>query len=86
MTNRADPDQLAFEKANWSGSTLFCKGRIYQDLAGQGLKITSEMGKILGLSNKSLGYWNSIYYFQIWGKNEMLNSRAEKHMINHSNR
>ena len=26
MTNSADPDQLASEKANWSGSTLFAKG------------------------------------------------------------
>ena len=25
MTNRADPDQLASEEANWSGSTLFAK-------------------------------------------------------------
>ena len=23
MTNSADPDQLAFSEANWSGSTLF---------------------------------------------------------------
>ena len=26
MTNSADPDQLASEEANWSGSTLFAKG------------------------------------------------------------
>ena len=25
MTKSADPDQLASEKANWSGSTLFVK-------------------------------------------------------------
>ena len=25
MTNKADPDQLASEEANWSGSTLFAK-------------------------------------------------------------
>ena len=25
MTNSADPDQLAFSEANWSGSTLFAK-------------------------------------------------------------
>ena len=25
MTNSADPDQLASEKANWSGATLFVK-------------------------------------------------------------
>ena len=25
MTNSADPDKLAFEEANWSGSTLFEK-------------------------------------------------------------
>ena len=25
MTNNADPDQLASEEANWSGSTLFAK-------------------------------------------------------------
>ena len=23
FTNRVDPDQIAFEKANWSGSALF---------------------------------------------------------------
>ena len=27
MTNSADPDQLAFEEANWSGSTLFAKAK-----------------------------------------------------------
>ena len=34
MTNSADPDQLASEEANWSGSTLFAKAgyiRIQQD-------------------------------------------------------
>ena len=25
MANRSDPDQLASEEANWSGSTLFAK-------------------------------------------------------------
>ena len=25
MTNSLDPDQLAFEEANWSGSELFAK-------------------------------------------------------------
>ena len=34
MTNSADPDLLAFEEANWSGSTLFAKAgciRVQQD-------------------------------------------------------
>ena len=34
MANSADPDQLASEEANWSGSTLFAKAghmRIQQD-------------------------------------------------------
>ena len=34
MTNSVDPDQLASEEANWSGSTLFPKAehnRIQQD-------------------------------------------------------
>ena len=34
MVNRADPDQLASEEANWSGSTLFAKVeyiRVQQD-------------------------------------------------------
>ena len=34
MTNSADPDQLASEEANWSGSTLFAKAgyiRVQQD-------------------------------------------------------
>ena len=30
MANSADPDQLASEEANWSGSTLFTK----QDISG----------------------------------------------------
>ena len=28
MANSADPDQLAFSEANWSGSTLFAKQEI----------------------------------------------------------
>ena len=34
MSNSADPDQLASEEANWSGSTLFAKAgyiRVQQD-------------------------------------------------------
>ena len=34
MANTADPDQLAPEEANWSGSTLFAKAvsiRVQQD-------------------------------------------------------
>ena len=35
MTNSVDPDQLASEEANWSGSTLFAKAgykdRVQQD-------------------------------------------------------
>ena len=34
MANSVDPDQLASEEANWSGSTLFAKAghiRIQQD-------------------------------------------------------
>ena len=30
MANRADPDQLAAEEANWSGSTLFEKAGCIQ--------------------------------------------------------
>ena len=37
MTSSEDLDQLASEEANWSGSTLFCKGRAY--LGSAGLKI-----------------------------------------------
>ena len=37
MANSADPDQLASSEANRSGSTL-CKGRVYLDSAGQGLR------------------------------------------------
>ena len=37
MTNSADPDQLASSEANWSGSTLFAKGRAYLGSAGPGL-------------------------------------------------
>ena len=35
MTNSADPDQLASEEANWSGSTPFAN-EVYLGLAGQG--------------------------------------------------
>ena len=34
MANSADPDQLAYSEANWSGSTLFAKAgytRVQQD-------------------------------------------------------
>ena len=34
MANSANPDQLAYEEANWSGSTLFAKVghmRVQQD-------------------------------------------------------
>ena len=35
MTNSAEPDQLASEEANWSGSTLFTKtGRPVQQEKG----------------------------------------------------
>ena len=30
MVNSVDPDQLAFSKANWSGSTLFAKAGYIQ--------------------------------------------------------
>ena len=30
MANSADPDQLASEEANWSGSTLFAKAEYIQ--------------------------------------------------------
>ena len=39
MTNSADPDQLASEEANWSGSTLFAKGGHIWGSAGPGLTI-----------------------------------------------
>ena len=38
MTNSADSDQLASSEANWSGATLFIKGRVYPGSAGQGLR------------------------------------------------
>ena len=38
MTNSADPDQWASSEANWSGSTLFAKGKIYPGSAKLGLK------------------------------------------------
>ena len=36
MTNCVDPDQLAFEEANWSGSTLFVKAGLIQVQQDQG--------------------------------------------------
>ena len=30
MANKADPDQLAYSEANWSGSTLFAKAEYIQ--------------------------------------------------------
>ena len=39
MANSADPDQLVSSEANWSGFTLFEKGRVYPGSAGQGLTL-----------------------------------------------
>ena len=36
MKNGADPDQLAFSEANWSGSTLFAKSVHIQVQQDQG--------------------------------------------------
>ena len=36
MTNSADPDQLASEEANWSGSTLIAKAGHILDQQEQG--------------------------------------------------
>ena len=37
MANSVEPDQLASEEANWSGSTLIGKSRVYPGSAGQAL-------------------------------------------------
>ena len=39
MANSADLDQLASSEANWSGSTLFEKGRVCLGSTGQGLTL-----------------------------------------------
>ena len=39
MTNSADPDQLAFEEANWSGSTLFAKAGYIRFKQDQGYQL-----------------------------------------------
>ena len=49
MTNSADPDQLASSEANWSGSTLFYKGRVYPGSAGQGLINQKQEGTSVNL-------------------------------------
>ena len=36
MTNSADPDQMASEKANWSGSALFAKAGYIRVQQGKG--------------------------------------------------
>ena len=36
MTNSADPDQLASEETNWSGSALFAKAGYIQVQQGKG--------------------------------------------------
>ena len=36
MANSADPDQLASEEANWSGSTLFAKAGYIRDQQDKG--------------------------------------------------
>ena len=36
MANSADPDKLASEEANWSGSTLFAKAGYIQDQQDKG--------------------------------------------------
>ena len=39
MTNSADPDQLASEESNWSGSTLFPKAGHIQVQQDQGKNV-----------------------------------------------
>ena len=42
MANSADPDQLASEEANWSGSYTIRKGRVYPCSAGLGLIVDTS--------------------------------------------
>ena len=42
MSNSADPDQLASEEANWSGSTLFAKAGYIRVLQDKGLNFFIE--------------------------------------------
>ena len=57
MTNSVDPDQLASEEANWSGSTLFAKTgqiRVQQD---QGYYSTTYSIVFIGLVNGQQMLW-----------------------------
>ena len=59
MTNSADPDQFASSEANWSGSTVFFKDRIYPGSAGLGLKGLDTHGTLSAIFYKV----NSFYDF-----------------------
>ena len=49
MTNSADPDQLASEEANRSGSTLFAKGMSCSARGGLSFEFRFPMSSILYL-------------------------------------
>ena len=63
MANSADPDQLASSEANWSGSTLFEKGRIYPGSAGQGLNLEVKIWSLISAwkSNNRSGAISPLY-------------------------
>ena len=51
MTNSVDPDQLAFEEANWSGSTVW-EGSAYPGPAVQGVIFSNDILQGLDLRDE----------------------------------
>ena len=63
MENSADPDQLASEEANWSGSTLFVKtGYIQAQQAG--VILVGDLGEKVSLS------WLTSPYLELRGRSK----------------
>ena len=62
MTNSADPDQLAFSEANWSGSTLFAKAG-YLDRQAWSISVDPDQMPQNAASDQSLHCLSVIQQF-----------------------
>ena len=60
MTNSADPDQLASEEANWSGSTLFVKAGYILVQQEKGLFISMTEVNICVSLSVQIHFWISM--------------------------
>ena len=90
MSNSVDPDQLASEEANWSGSTLFAQTghiQVQQDLGKIKNKIKSIFqisldcqGQLLTLSILPLQSM-SVTYFEKTKNSSHVNTDYQEHAI-----